>query len=117
MFGYDAGEFGGLPRNEFVDLLIAEGIPAFVAYAPIHKTPVFRDGIFCPRWRGNEALLPNYREVSCPVAEAIGNEVVWLHHRVLLGTQDQITEMAERIRRIQQLHVKKADYASTSKGV
>lgn len=100
MFRYDPAAFGGLPRQQFVDALIAEGVPAFVAYPAIHRTPVFRDHAFAPRWRSDDPLLPDYAAVSCPVAEAIGDEVVWLHHRVLLGDSADVEELAEAIGKI-----------------
>jgi 3-amino-5-hydroxybenzoate synthase len=100
MFRYDADAFGGLTRQQFVDALVAEGIPAYRAYLAIHKTPVFRNGTFGPRWRGDEALLPDYGNVICPDAETISDEAVWLHHRVLLGNEEHVMELAGAIKGI-----------------
>jgi 3-amino-5-hydroxybenzoate synthase len=107
MFRYDEAAFDDLSRQTFVDALIAEGIPAFVAYKAIHQTPVFRNGAFEPRWRPDDPLLPDYSQVSCPVAEEIGDNVVWLHHRVLIGDHLDIEEVAEAVRKIQR-HGKRA---------
>lgn len=101
MFRYDPEAFGGLPRARFVDMLIAEGVPAFVGYPAIHRLPVFRDRAFGPRWRADDPLLPDYDRVSCPVAEDIGDHVVWLHHRVLLGDEEDLNEIAEAVGKIQ----------------
>ena len=101
MFRYDSGAFGGLSRQEFVDLLIAEGLPAFVAYLAIHRTPVFRDRSFGPRWRDDLALVPDYRHVRCPAAEQISDHGVWLHHRVLLGNEQDVVELVEAIKKVQ----------------
>jgi 3-amino-5-hydroxybenzoate synthase len=101
MFRYDPAAFGGLPRQEFVDLLIAEGLPAFVAYLAIHQTPLFRERTFGPRWRGDLDLLPDYDALRCPGAEAISSEGVWLHHRVLLGDERDLGEMVDAIKKIQ----------------
>jgi 3-amino-5-hydroxybenzoate synthase len=100
MFRYDATAFGGLPRQQFVDALIAEGVPAFVAYPAIHKTPVFHNRSFGPRWRPDDPLLPDYTRVHCPVGEEIGDRVVWLHHRVLLGDTEDVTELVDAINKI-----------------
>jgi 3-amino-5-hydroxybenzoate synthase len=101
MFCYDAAEFGGLPRRQFVDALIAEGIPAFVAYPAIHRTPVFRTRAFEPRWSRHDPLLPDYARVSCPVSEQVGDSVVWLHHRTLLGDEQDLHEIAAAARKVQ----------------
>lgn len=101
MFRYDSAAFGGLSRQDFVDLLIAEGLPAFVAYLAIHRTPVFRDRTFGPRWRDDHALLPDYAQVSCPAAEQISDQGVWLHHRVLLGGEQDVVELVDAIKKVQ----------------
>jgi 3-amino-5-hydroxybenzoate synthase len=100
MFRYDAAAFGGLTRQQFVDMLIAEGIPAFVAYLAIHRTPLFRDRTFGPRWRDDEDRLPDYNQVHCPVSEDISDNVVWLHHRVLLGDATDVEELVDAIDKI-----------------
>jgi 3-amino-5-hydroxybenzoate synthase len=100
MFRYDASEFKGLPRQAFVDALISEGIPAFVAYPPIYKTPAFVNRSFEPRWRADDPLLPDYSGVRLPVSEDIGNNVVWLHHRVLLGDEQDLLGIVETIDKI-----------------
>lgn len=100
MFRYDPATFGGLRRQQFVDALIAEGVPAYVAYPAIHQTPVFRERNFAPRWLPDDPLLPDYNAVHCPVAEEVGDRVVWLHHRVLLGDAGDVTELAEAIKKI-----------------
>lgn len=101
MFRYDPAAFGGLPRQEFVDMLIAEGIPAFVAYLSLHRTPLFRDRTFGPRWRGDEHMLPDYNAVQCPVSEALGDYGVWLHHSALLGDEQDVAELVHAITKVQ----------------
>lgn len=100
MFRYDPAEFGGLAPTELVDRLIAEGVPAFVAYPAIHRTPVFRDRAFGPRWRGLEDRLPRYDEVRCPVSEDLGAHGVWLHHRTLLGDEEDLAEIAGAVEKV-----------------
>lgn len=100
MFRYQEADFGGLSRQAFVDALIAEGVPAFVAYPAIYRTPVFRNRTFAPHWRADDPLLPDYNQVSCPVSEEIGDTVVWLHHRVLLGDEEDLHELVAAIEKI-----------------
>lgn len=99
-FRYDPASFGGLSRQGFVDALNAEGFPAFIAYPAIHRTPVFRERAFGPRWRPDDPLLPDYNQVRCPAAEEIGENSVWLHHRLLLGDEEDIQELVDGIRKI-----------------
>jgi 3-amino-5-hydroxybenzoate synthase len=101
MFRYDAAEFGGLGRLEFVDALIAEGVPAFLGYPAVHCTPVFRNRAFAPRWNPADPLLPDYGRVRCPVSEELGETVVWLHHRTLLGDAEDVAEVAQAVRKVQ----------------
>ena len=100
MFRYNETAFGGLSRQDFVDALIAEGVPSYVAYPAIHHTPVFRNGAFAPRWRADDPALPDYNAVSCPVSEEIGDTVVWFHHSVLLGDEQDLREVVEAIEKI-----------------
>jgi 3-amino-5-hydroxybenzoate synthase len=100
MFRYDKSAFGDMSRQLFVDTLIAEGIPAFVAYPAMYRTPVFVNRAFGPHWRSDDPMLPDYSKTSCPEGEEIGETVVWLHHRVLLGDEEDLTEIAEAIEKI-----------------
>lgn len=102
MFRYDADAFCGLSRQQMVDALIEEGVPAFVGYPALHRTPVFRNRSFGPRWRADAALLPDYNLVSCPVAETLGDEAIWLHHRVLLGDEQHLVAVLDALENIRQ---------------
>lgn len=97
MFRYDSTAFSDLSRQQLVDALIEHGVPAFVGYPAIHRTPMFRNRKFGPRWRADDALLPDYNLVSCPVAETLGEEVVWLHHRTLLGDEEHLVGVIDAL--------------------
>ncbi|HEY3903863.1 MAG TPA: DegT/DnrJ/EryC1/StrS family aminotransferase [Streptosporangiaceae bacterium] len=78
------GETG---RNALVKALISDGLPAFVAFRAVYRTESF--------WRGGAPdLTPDELAARCPVAETVANETIWLHHRVLLGTDEQMHEVA-----------------------
>lgn len=100
MLRYDKTAFNEMSRQLFVDTLIAEGIPAFVAYPAMYRTPVFVNRAFGPHWRSDDPLLPDFSKASCPIGEEIGETVVWLHHRVLLGDEEDVSEIAEAIEKI-----------------
>lgn len=49
MFYYNPNYFNGLSRKEFVDYLIAEGIPAFICFPVLSDTTFFRNRDFYGR--------------------------------------------------------------------
>lgn len=56
---------------------------------------------FGPRWRGDYGRLPDYGQVHCPAAEQISDRGVWLHHRVLLGSEQDVVELVDAIKKVQ----------------
>lgn len=74
-------------RLKLVDELIARGIPAFAAFRAIYRCQGF--------WEtGAPDETPEQIAARCPNAEAISQDCVWLHHRTLLGTEEQMHEIA-----------------------
>jgi 3-amino-5-hydroxybenzoate synthase len=95
MFYYDSASFIGMDRMTFVDNLIAEGIPSFIAYPVVVDVEFFKSGDF---------RLPQSVEAQAyriPNARKIANEVVWLPHFALLGDEKDMEEIAEAILKIQ----------------
>ena len=93
-FNYEARSFGGLPRDEFVRLLVDRGVPAYRMYPNIPETAFFPEAM--AKIKG-DLLLP-----SCSVSSRISKTGVWLHHRVLLAeehTLEWIRCVIEDIRR------------------
>ncbi|MDJ0462528.1 aminotransferase class I/II-fold pyridoxal phosphate-dependent enzyme [Streptomyces sp. H27-C3] len=74
-------------RLALVDALLAQGIPAFVAFPPVYRTRGFWEG---PASGGVDDIAKR-----CPVAEEIGNDCLWLHHRVLLADTPVLDRLAE----------------------
>ncbi|GGT59489.1 DegT/DnrJ/EryC1/StrS family aminotransferase [Streptomyces purpureus] len=75
-------------RNELVDKLIERGLPAFIAFRAIYRS----DG-FWETGAPDETL--EQVAARCPNTEAINNDAIWLHHRTLLATPEQIHQVAE----------------------
>ncbi|WP_229074512.1 DegT/DnrJ/EryC1/StrS family aminotransferase [Actinoplanes sp. DH11] len=75
-------------RNAFVDELVARGLPAFAGFRAIYRCPGF--------WEvnGPEETVDEIAR-RCPTAEAINGDAVWLHHRTLLGTEQQMHDIAD----------------------
>jgi 3-amino-5-hydroxybenzoate synthase len=75
-------------RNELVDDLIARGLPAFVAFRAIYRSDGF--------WE-HSAPQETVEEIAarCPNTEEIYRDAIWLHHRTLLGTEQQMEHIAD----------------------
>ncbi|MER6358437.1 DegT/DnrJ/EryC1/StrS family aminotransferase [Streptomyces sp. NPDC001634] len=75
-------------RNALVDRLVDRGVPAFVAFRAIYRSDGFWE--YAP-----PAATVDELAARCPVTEAINADCVWLHHRTLLGTEEQMHAVAE----------------------
>ncbi|MBI3118410.1 MAG: hypothetical protein HYZ00_06975 [Candidatus Hydrogenedentes bacterium] len=99
MLRYDAREVGGLHRNEFVKALAAEGIPALTGYTfPNYANPFMTSEETRARFRAAGISLPDYAAYAerCPHCEhACHEESIWLEHRLLLGTREDMDDIVE----------------------
>ncbi|WP_431975969.1 DegT/DnrJ/EryC1/StrS family aminotransferase [Micromonospora haikouensis] len=74
-------------RRAVVDALIARGVPAFVAFRAIYRCEGF--------WAaGAPDETVEQIAARCPNVEQIHSDCVWLHHRTLLGTEQQMHDIA-----------------------
>ncbi|UCH33811.1 MAG: DegT/DnrJ/EryC1/StrS family aminotransferase [Armatimonadota bacterium] len=102
MFRYDASAFNGLPREDFIKALNAEGITCSSGYVPLYKELAFRN---CDVYSAAFKLASrevDYDKVSCPVCEkACADEAVWLYQAWLIGEDhgdvDDIANAIEKI--------------------
>ena len=114
-------EIFGLPRAKFLEALGAEGIPCMAGYShPLYRNPVFTNTNFYPRGcplscghYNKDVDFLDYAE-SCPVAErACAEEAVWLEHRLLLGNENDMDDIANAIEKIS---LNADELATTSQG-
>lgn len=97
VFNYDQKAFNHQPVGRFVEAMRAEGIPVSDGLFG----PVYKDALFAI----DTKLFPHlgridYAKVHCPVAENAGNETVTFGHSVLLGTKNDMDNIAEAVRKI-----------------
>lgn len=97
MFYYDPKYFNGLTRKDFVDCLIAEGIPAFICFPVLSDTTFFKNNDFGGRINTFKQLESNDLSNSRKIAA----NVIWLPHFTLLGDEQDIKEIAQAIKKIQ----------------
>ncbi len=101
VFRFDQQKFG-ISRDEFLLALSAEGVPCSGGYAfPLYRNPLFLAG--CKEkelpwvtplfdWQSYGALCPN--------AERACGEMVWMEHRLLLGSQEDMEQIVEAVMKI-----------------
>ncbi|WP_020405409.1 DegT/DnrJ/EryC1/StrS family aminotransferase [Hahella ganghwensis] len=93
MFTLSDDHVASIDRKYFVDCLIAEGIPAFVAYQAIYRVPNFS----MPPC----SAIPQEEYIqSCPVTEHIASRGVWIHHRALLGSEQDTLDVARAVKKV-----------------
>jgi 3-amino-5-hydroxybenzoate synthase len=75
-------------RNMLVDRLVERGLPAFVGFRAVYRCDAF--------WKlaAPDASVDELA-ARCPNSEAITADCVWLHHRTLLGTEEQMHQIAD----------------------
>ena len=99
VFKYDPAGFGGASRDRFVAALEAEGVPCDgLFYEPVYRSTLFDvDPADFPALGGS---LP-WEHARCPVAErAAFSESVWIPHRLLLGTEEDVDSVVEAVGKI-----------------
>ena len=102
VFRYDSEAFGGLTRDRFLDLLRAEGIPVSPGYTPLYRAGAIQRGIVRLR-HFIEGQDGEYEEPDCPATErACSTEGAWFTQTMLLGTEEDIDDIAEALLKVQE---------------
>jgi dTDP-4-amino-4,6-dideoxygalactose transaminase len=95
----------GVSKQRFIEALQAEGIPCAGGYErPLYRAPMFLDQHFkgkgCPVSCGHYSRAVDYQEVSCPVAEELCEESMWLFHSLLLGSEEDTADIARAFEKV-----------------
>lgn len=104
IFHYDASAFSGLSTAGFIQALNAEGIPTQASYPPLHAMDVFTSGAY--RLRLDLSLRDErHAFMHDPFPNTLRGawETVWLPQYTLLGDDEDMTEIAAAITKIQRL--------------
>lgn len=104
MFRYRKEAFADAPRSAFLKALSAEGIPCSGGYSPLNKEPFIKNVLHSKGYRRiyPEKLLKQWEERNqCPVNDRLCEEAVWLTQTMLLGTREDMEQIAAAIRKIQ----------------
>ncbi len=100
IFKYDKSKFNNLSKQEFAEMLAAEGVPSFMGYPePLYKQPLFQEKNFMCYAIPEEV---DYTNVACPEAEkACYEDAVWILQNTMLGTKADMDLIAKAIMKIQ----------------
>lgn len=102
LFTYNPDRFAGLSTAKFIQALEAEGIPTQASYPPVHALALFKSGEYLKRLLPEHAAEHKpYQDKDFSVTQVGFENTVWLVHRTLLGTQEDITDIVAAVRKIQ----------------
>jgi len=98
---YNKEEWDGIPRDNVIKALKAEGIPVSGGYEyPLYKNPVFQtldfDSTSSPYSIGRKRQVTKYSEYEkrCPVAEHVTKEgAIWLANELFLGSENDTRDI------------------------
>lgn len=99
MFRYDPAAFSGLPRAKFLEAMQAEGVSASSGYSPLNREPFLAATI--ARNYGKQQSKEWSGRNDCPMNDRLCNEAVWLTQTKLLGTSQDMENIASAVSRIQ----------------
>jgi dTDP-4-amino-4,6-dideoxygalactose transaminase len=105
MFRYDKNHFAGLNRAKFLEALSAEGVPNSPGYGQMNKNS------YVTSLASNKHYLKIYGEKTmkewlernqCPQNDVLTSEqAVWLTQNMLIGSREDMEQIAAGIRKIQ----------------
>lgn len=86
---YIKEEWENIERDKFIEALNEEGIPCSGGYPyPLYKNPFFNED--------------DYAATSCPNAEQMCTEAIWIKHPVLLAEKQEIEDIVRAIVKIRE---------------
>ena len=104
MFRYDPAHFSGAPRARFLKALEAEGIPCSGGYTPLNKEPFLKNTLHGRAFQSAcspEEIARYEARNHCPVNDRLCEEAVWFFQTMLLGSRQDMEQIAEAVRKVQ----------------
>lgn len=102
IFHYDKNAFERASIGKFIQAFNAEGIPTQASYPPLHELDVFKSGDYRKRLSPKQAAQEHaFLKAGFPNTARGAYETVWLPQPVLLGSEEEMAQVVEAIRKIQ----------------
>ena len=102
IFHVERKAFGGIATEKFIEAFNAEGFPTQASYPPLHELAVFTSGEYRKRLQGQPAdAEQNFLKAAFPNSVRAAWETVWLPQPVLLGSEEDMAQAVEAIRKVQ----------------
>ena len=102
-FRYNAEEFNGVARSKFMAALQKEGIPCSGGYGQLNKSPFIENTLSSrnfQRMYSKEQLDHCRQQIECPDNDLLCSEAVCLSQRLLLGTKEDMDDIANAVVKI-----------------
>ena len=77
----------GINKQDFVDALVAEGVPCAAGY----PYPLFENRLFDDH---------KYNKTDCPEAERMCEDTFWLSHEIMLAGPDEVVDVVSAIEKV-----------------
>jgi perosamine synthetase len=104
MFRYQKEQFANLDKAKFMSALQKEGVPCSGGYSPLNEDSFVRALVKTRHYQKvySRRELAQWEERNrCPQNNRLCAEAVWFTQNMLLGTRDDMEQIAEAIRKIQ----------------
>lgn len=103
IYRYDSAGFGGHTREEFFKALAAEGVHSSAGYVPLYgENAIINASAALSKLTGTPVATRATNAERCPVTERVcREESCWLGQNVLLGSDADMTSIAEAVAKIQ----------------
>ncbi len=100
-FKFHSEQFGGISKQQFIEALGAEGLPAGSGHLhPIQKNPLFTERNWGPACFGDNEP-PDYAKIETPECQRIlDTEGIVLAHKLFLGDKSDMDLMLEAIEKV-----------------
>jgi len=102
-FRYKKEHFNNLPREKFLAALSAEGIPCSGGYGPQYKDGLIEEALSSKSYERlfSRQRLEKYRDENhYPNNDQLCEEAVWLGQEMLLGSKEDMDDIADAIAKI-----------------
>ncbi len=104
MLRYDATRFANLPRARFLEALTKEGIPCSAGYGPLNREGMLKRALSSRAYQriySAQQLAEWEERNACPENDKLCGEAVWFTQQMLLGTGQDMEQIAEAVGKIQ----------------